>query len=242
MRLLVQLPMKTTIPLNVLDARIDETLSTDGTTLRLWNRLQSAGITRNWQLLVQSEASLMKIKNFGRKCLNEIKKALADKGWRLGTFLPQYDPLAEVFSIYPHGMLETFSAVNAVGPCGANFVAEFPKAAEFLAKHGLHANMTVDELFVDVPTERPPLTEAQIAFLYRTPAAVFTGEGELTWCHTFYNTKRSRCVFDIALILPHLRQDDVHKDVIARIRKRIEAEVGPLPLALTSDELHNFFR
>ncbi len=196
---MLQLPLKTNIPLDVLNARIDETFF--NISVRNANCLQNAGITRNWQLLVQHEASMLGIKNFGRKSLRKVKEMLAEKGWKFGMFWPHIE-----------------------------------------AGVGLHANMTIDELFVYIPTERPPLTEEQVAFLGQWPRDVFTAADELAWWHMHVsNTVRNR-VFNIAVLLPHLRSDDEHKETIARIRARIEAEVGPLPLALSSDELRNFFR
>ncbi len=233
----VKLPIPTTIPLDVLNKRIEEVFSFS---VRTANCLQNAGMDHVWQLLAQSEASMFKTKDCGQKTLDEICEKLAEKGWKLGTLLSYGSPLLEV--IYWKTRSHRVTGVTVVGLDANMFDLEHPDVLRFLAEHGLHANMTIDELFVYVPTERPPLTEEQVAFLSQWPRDVFTAADELAWHHMYAsNTVRNR-VFDIAVLLPHLRSDDVHKDVIARIRARIEAEVGPLPLALSSEELRHFFR
>lgn len=89
---------------------------------------------------------------------------------------------------------------------------------------------------------RTDCSEAQVAFLRKLPPDTFTSVDELAWYHTCFNGVSRDRVLDIAFAIPHLLADDEHKETIARIRARIEAEVGPLPLALTSDELRNFLR
>lgn len=47
-------------------------------------RLLNAGIQLVRQLVLKTEADLLKIKGFGRKALNEVKEELAERGLRLG--------------------------------------------------------------------------------------------------------------------------------------------------------------
>jgi len=51
--------------------------------------LEIAGIETVGQLVQKTEADLLKIKNFGRKSLNEVKEVLKIFGWRLGMKFPE---------------------------------------------------------------------------------------------------------------------------------------------------------
>jgi len=53
-------------------------------TVRSYNCLKNANIRTLKELVVHSEAELLKGKAFGRKSLNEIKEVLASVGLRLG--------------------------------------------------------------------------------------------------------------------------------------------------------------
>ena len=57
--------------------------------VRAYNGLNDDGIEFIWQLVTKTEAYLLKMKNFGRKSLNEVKELLATLGHRLGTELPE---------------------------------------------------------------------------------------------------------------------------------------------------------
>ena len=52
--------------------------------VRTENCLENAEIVYVWQLIQKSEADLLKLKNFGRKSLKEIKGVLAELGLELG--------------------------------------------------------------------------------------------------------------------------------------------------------------
>ena len=231
----------TNIPLATLGARVEDALpELCRNHVHAANAIRNAGIEYLWQLLVQCEASLLKTKNFGRESLKKVHEALSDKGWKLGALYPYTGPLLVQINSSPWKKVQLLAVVGPEMPLLTGAAHE--EVAHLLTSHGLHANMTIDELFVYIPTERPPLTEEQVAFLGQWPRDVFTAADELAWWHMHVsNTVRNR-VFNIAVLLPHLRSDDEHKETIARIRARIEAEVGPLPLALSSDELRNFFR
>lgn len=51
-----------------------------GLSVRSENCLQNAGIEYVWQLVEKTEGEMLKIKNFGRKCLNELKELLGGMG------------------------------------------------------------------------------------------------------------------------------------------------------------------
>jgi len=53
-------------------------------TVRSYNCLKNANIRILGELVVKTEAGLLKSKTFGRKSVNEIKEALAGFGLRLG--------------------------------------------------------------------------------------------------------------------------------------------------------------
>lgn len=233
----VKLPLETNIPLDVLNTKVGKYLELHFTVV---DCLRKEGIHRIWQLLLHTEAQLLKLKGFGEKSLAKVSNALYARNLEVGALTMYWKIWNWSMRVDTENILDLFHAVD---PDMYPIAPETrPIVDTWLTEHGLHANMTIDELFVYVPTERPPLTEEQVAFLGQWPRDVFTAADELAWWHMHVsNTVRNR-VFNIAVLLPHLRSDDVHKDVIARIRARIEAEVGPLPLALSSDELRNFFR
>jgi DNA-directed RNA polymerase subunit alpha len=78
------------------DARVNENLykAVDELELsvRAANCLENAGIRYLGELVVKSEAEMLKTKNFGRKTLNEIKDILAELGLHLGMKLEGFDP------------------------------------------------------------------------------------------------------------------------------------------------------
>lgn len=78
------------------DARVNENLykAVDELELsvRAANCLENAGIRYLGELVVKTEAEMLKTKNFGRKTLNEIKDILAELGLHLGMKLEGFDP------------------------------------------------------------------------------------------------------------------------------------------------------
>jgi DNA-directed RNA polymerase subunit alpha len=52
--------------------------------VRSYNCLKNANIRTIGELVVKTEAEMLRTKNFGRKSLNEIKEILADLGLSLG--------------------------------------------------------------------------------------------------------------------------------------------------------------
>jgi hypothetical protein len=54
------------------------------TSVRVGNYFQGANIEFLFELVVRTEAEMLKTKNFGRKSLNEIKEILAELGLQLG--------------------------------------------------------------------------------------------------------------------------------------------------------------
>jgi len=58
--------------------------------VRTYNCLKNAGITTVRELLTQSEADLIRLKNFGRKQLNELKEVLGSLNLTLGMDLSRF--------------------------------------------------------------------------------------------------------------------------------------------------------
>jgi len=79
-----------------MDARLNENLykSVDELELsvRAANCLENAGIRYIGELVVKTEAEMLKTKNFGRKTLNEIKDLLSEMGLHLGMKIEGLDP------------------------------------------------------------------------------------------------------------------------------------------------------
>jgi DNA-directed RNA polymerase subunit alpha len=79
-----------------IDARLNENLykSVDELELsvRAANCLENAGIRYIGELVVRTEAEMLKTKNFGRKTLNEIKDLLSEMGLHLGMKIEGLDP------------------------------------------------------------------------------------------------------------------------------------------------------
>lgn len=63
--------------------------------VRSANCLKNAGIDKIYQLVVKTEAEMLKTKNFGRKSLNEIKEVLNEMGLSLGMKLGGFVPPEE---------------------------------------------------------------------------------------------------------------------------------------------------
>ncbi|MCL5044419.1 MAG: DNA-directed RNA polymerase subunit alpha [Deltaproteobacteria bacterium] len=64
--------------------------------VRAFNGLQSADIRYIGELVQRSEQDMLKIKNFGRKSLNEIKEVLGEMGLALGMRLQSFPVRAEL--------------------------------------------------------------------------------------------------------------------------------------------------
>src|ERR1700691_4246537 len=64
--------------------------------VRAFNGLQNADIKYIGELVQRTEQDMLKIKNFGRKSLNEIKEVLADMGLSLGMRLETLPPRGEL--------------------------------------------------------------------------------------------------------------------------------------------------
>jgi DNA-directed RNA polymerase subunit alpha len=64
--------------------------------VRAFNGLQNADIKFIGELVQRTEQDMLKIKNFGRKSLNEIKEVLADMGLSLGMRLENLPPRSEL--------------------------------------------------------------------------------------------------------------------------------------------------
>jgi DNA-directed RNA polymerase subunit alpha len=60
--------------------------------VRAFNGLQNADIKYIGELVQRTEQDMLKIKNFGRKSLNEIKEVLAQMGLHLGMEVPGWPP------------------------------------------------------------------------------------------------------------------------------------------------------
>jgi hypothetical protein len=58
--------------------------------VRARNCLRNQNVTFVYELVEKTEEWLLKTKNFGRKCLNEVKEYLAEHGLSLGMRLPKY--------------------------------------------------------------------------------------------------------------------------------------------------------
>lgn len=56
--------------------------------------LRNANLLRVGDVVIQSEAELLRVPNFGRKALNEIKEVLSSLGLRLGMDIPGWPPEA----------------------------------------------------------------------------------------------------------------------------------------------------
>ena len=68
--------------------------------VRAFNGLQNADIKYIGELVQRTEQDMLKIKNFGRKSLNEIKEVLADMGLSLGMRLENLPPRGEVIYMW----------------------------------------------------------------------------------------------------------------------------------------------
>ncbi|MGZ6175483.1 MAG: DNA-directed RNA polymerase subunit alpha [Candidatus Binataceae bacterium] len=64
--------------------------------VRAFNGLQNADIKYIGELVQRTEQDMLKIKNFGRKSLNEIKEVLTDMGLSLGMRLDNLPPRSEL--------------------------------------------------------------------------------------------------------------------------------------------------
>src|SRR5258708_24336347 len=64
--------------------------------VRAFNGLQNADIKYIGELVQRTEQDMLKIKNFGRKSLNEIKEVLTDMGLSLGMRLENLPPRGEL--------------------------------------------------------------------------------------------------------------------------------------------------
>ena len=64
--------------------------------MRAFNGLQNADIKYVGELVQRSEQDMLKIKNFGRKSLNEIKEVLTEMGLSLGMRLDGLPSRAEL--------------------------------------------------------------------------------------------------------------------------------------------------
>ncbi len=64
--------------------------------VRAFNGLQNADIKYLGELVQRTEQDMLKIKNFGRKSLNEIKEVLTDMGLSLGMRLDNLPPRSEL--------------------------------------------------------------------------------------------------------------------------------------------------
>lgn len=71
--------------LEILDCRVDMVLDTS---VRTANALENNRIYLVRELVVMSEAELLKKRDFGRRSLNEVKEILEDLGLSLGMVLP----------------------------------------------------------------------------------------------------------------------------------------------------------
>ena len=63
--------------------------------VRSANCLKNAGINKIYQLVIRTEAEMLKTKNFGRKSLNEIKEVLIEMSLSLGMKLDEFVPPEE---------------------------------------------------------------------------------------------------------------------------------------------------
>lgn len=116
-----------------------------------------------------------------------------------------------------------------------------------LSEHGLQLGMfpelrrarrleilppkSIDELFDYVPAVRPPLTDAQVAFLRRPIEGAFA---KSTRQNMWLGYTHCVTVLDLVLLLPNIRSDD---DIAQSLRRELEVTLGPLPLQLPVEEL-----
>jgi len=56
--------------------------------IRTSNCLRKLGVKCIGDLAIKTDTELLKTKNFGRKCLNEVKECLATMGLKLGMKIP----------------------------------------------------------------------------------------------------------------------------------------------------------
>ena len=68
--------------------------------VRAFNGLQNADIKYIGELVQRTEQDMLKIKNFGRKSLNEIKEVLTDMGLSLGMRLDNLPPRSELDRVW----------------------------------------------------------------------------------------------------------------------------------------------
>lgn len=119
--------------------------------VRAYNCLKRAGITKIGQILEMSEEDLLNVRNFGQKSLDELREKLAVHGYLASSRLAQ---VAGVPAAAPEaeevGEEEEFAAPTAVGPV-AGIGVLVPEEAEA----GLVA--------AEEPIELPTMEEAELA-------------------------------------------------------------------------------
>jgi DNA-directed RNA polymerase subunit alpha len=84
--------------------------------VRSANCLKNANIRYIGELVVRSEAEMLKTKNFGRKSLNEIKEILAEMGLSLGMKIEGWPPA----NWDPNAAPQPSSVSSQNGPMGQN--------------------------------------------------------------------------------------------------------------------------
>ena len=76
----------------VSNENLDKSVEELELSVRSYNCLKNANIRTIRELVLKTEAEMLKTKNFGRKSLNEIKEVLASMGLRLGMDIPGWPP------------------------------------------------------------------------------------------------------------------------------------------------------
>jgi hypothetical protein len=82
--------------LEILNSDVQSLFSKNDNNNRVFNCFNNAKIFRVWQLTTYSEQELLKYRNFGKKSLSAVHKALNSKGLHLGTVYPKSCTFEEV--------------------------------------------------------------------------------------------------------------------------------------------------
>lgn len=176
-----------------------------------------------WELVVSSKSDLLTWKNCGKKTAALLIDLLAEHGLTPNMFPELRKAICTATN--------TSSVVEAIWHIRTKIAQ--PDVGELcIAGTELRFSLNIYSLFVYVPAERVPLTDAQIAFLRKPLEGAFVRS---TAMNMWLGYTTCKTVLDLALLLPNMVDDDTH--VVRALRTELEHVLGPLPLQLPVEEL-----